>query len=548
VPDGIDLGRVSDRIRHVVVLMMENRSFDQMLGFLDHPDPKFERLEPGMFHNLENPLDPSCEPWPVTNDAKRMLPVGPDHSHESAVIQLGLHDRPHNGGFVESYLEKAGADSIAKAHAAGYELAPLVMACLKPEEKAPALATLAKEFAVCTRWFSSVPGETWPNRNFLHAATSDRTVNIELGAYTDRTIFEILGDHFVPPPPNEETTLAKHPWRIYHDGPAEAMAFWKLWAGSQIGRWDPVERFREHVEADNLAQYSFIEPNQHTPVAQRIDGRSFSQHPDNNLVPIDRYPLLTDSDPPQPSGYGADFDRGDRLVAWVYEALRARPKIFEKTVLVVTYDEHGGLFDREFPQPTVPPGDALDRGFLRSVIGYFVRRNDTPFDFKILGGRVPAIVVSPWIRTRVDDTLYDHASVPRTLHDVFAPNAPFLSARDAAAKPFWGLVGQLDEARRADLPSLEHLGGAATPDVEPESSEPEPPLDELDDFSRGLLGLGLFVRDNLDRPVGHPAPRTAQEYLYPVEAESGGTSSVVAAVKETMAEFSARAEAVSPDE
>src|SRR5664279_152024 len=238
------MGSVEPRIEHVIVLMLENRSFDHLLGYLDHPDPDhYDGLGSGE-HLTVNGLD---EKVPASSDG---VPFGvdPDHSHTGILEQMAAWKGvTTNGGFVHSYESVAGPGQ-----------GDGVMQCLDPEKVCPAIATLAKEFAVCTSWFSSVPGETWPNRNFAHAATSDDSVDIELGFFYDRTIFEQL-------------TKGHVEWRVYYDGPPELWAFRKLWhrrtlldfilgRAAHIGNWFTQDQFPAHVQAGNLPPYTFIEP------------------------------------------------------------------------------------------------------------------------------------------------------------------------------------------------------------------------------------------------------------------------------------------------
>ena len=435
--DSTELEPLRERIEHVVVLMLENRSFDHLLGYLRHPnEDEYESLNPsGQFSNLEDPGDARSPRWLAVPEGRRHTPLDPAHSHDAVMLQLGLAPSglEQNSGFVASYLEKAGAARVVQARKVGLELAAVMMGCL-PESLSPGISRLAKEFAICRRWFSSVPGETWPNRNFAHAATSDHTVNIELGVYSDPTVFEQL----------DQFSAERHPWRIYHEGPAQVMAFRKLWNDDRMeDHFFELRSFVEHVAAGNLPRYSFLEPNHNTPGARLLYPRSNSQHPNNNRVPLERYAG-------DDASSGADFRRGDALVCEIYEALRKKPALFEKTLFLITYDEHGGWYDHVAPPAVVPPGDRLDRGFLRSLIGKFVRPGRHTFDFGRLGARVPAIAVSPWIApATLDHTEYDHSSIPRTVRELFAPSAPPLSARDAAARSFAHLVGGLGAPRRA---------------------------------------------------------------------------------------------------
>jgi phospholipase C len=446
-----------DRLRHVVMVMLENRSFDHLLGYLDHPSADFDGIGTPPPTNPEDPGVAGSALFPTERRRRLRLRVDPDHAHAAVMTQLGLSApaavTPTNDGFVHSYEEKAtgGGPGAAKARRAGalitwiatafaavaivgfavgivalgvvaavlaaiavvarFEFVPKadhypgdgrrIMWCWDPAA-IPAMATLAKEFAVCTRWFCSVPGETWPNRQFVHAATSAGTVDIVVRGYGDRTIFQLLDDH-------------GSDWRIYFDGPAQVLCYPALWATpSQLARWHPIQELYDHIARGDLPTYTFVEPN------HGYIGRSYSQHSGNNRRT------------------NGDFRRGDKFVAGIYEALRKNPELFAETALVITHDEHGGTFDRVPPEKTVSP-DGRDAG---------------SFDFTRYGPRVPAIVVSPWVpRGTVDNhTVYDHASVPATLRTRFAPTADPLTDRDRHAETFLHLLSL--PSPRGDAPDL----------------------------------------------------------------------------------------------
>ncbi|MGH9281939.1 MAG: alkaline phosphatase family protein, partial [Acidimicrobiales bacterium] len=408
-------GSQSHRVEHVVVLMLENRAFDHVLGFLQHPDERFDGLGGGGYHNTRS----DGTPVPATDDG---VPHGvdPDHSHEGALEQLGpFQDVASNGGFVRNYEKRIptmGDEPWTKAADAGD-----VMRGLHPD-RSPVLTELALQFAVCNAWFCSVPGETWPNRNFAHAATSDGTVNIEAGFFYDRTIFEHL-------------TKAGATWHVYYDGTPQVWCFRKLWRTrtiidfllrrpARIGNWYEMPSFFEHVVAGTLPMYSFVEPSHNRYFRDGHQARTNSQHPGNNKED------------------GDDHEAGEQLIKDMYQALLDRPELFARTLFVITYDEHGGLFDHAPPPVGVPPGDPIFRGLIRRIGRHiracFDRKNKQPrnrsFDFKRLGVRVPAVLVSPWIEpgTLVTKTL-DHASIPSTLRALFCPGLKPLTDRDAAA-------------------------------------------------------------------------------------------------------------------
>lgn len=468
-------------IDHVVVLALENRSFDHLLGYLDHPDSRYEGLRKAT--KSGNRIG---KRWiAATDDGRHVLTASPDHSHVGVMDQLrfrgvGKHRAPTNGGFAQSFEIKASKGHMPPVYAgllapiakrlarrkvlkklAGSGQGPLIMRCLSPD-KAPVLSQLALQFGVCDHWFCSVPGETWPNRNFMHAGTSDGTVNIDLRAFSDRTIFELLADecredHFIP-------------WCVYFDDVPQVAAFTRLWLsekGNRINQdqWRNIDLFAEDVRRNRLARYSFIEPNHnagaHLPGRFLTDRKlaSNSQHPNNNLVNADaqgEFERETYSDPCYENCEGCDFWRGERLIARVYESLRAHPELFAKTLLLITYDEHGGYFDHLPPPTDVPPPGERPMERRRLSLRERILREEpsAPFAFNVLGPRVPAVVISPLIPAgSLDQDERDHSSIPATLRAIFAPTAGALSKRDAWAPPFHTKLATLTQPR-TDLPDL----------------------------------------------------------------------------------------------
>jgi phospholipase C len=496
-------------IEHVVVLMLENRSFDHMLGYVPQPDPRFDGL---LARPRRNPGWGRRRAVTTSPTAKKVLPVGPDHSHDAVMQQLALRlGRPTNRGFVRSYERKArnldppvfggllgplvnwARGLLVRGGTGVRGLGPLVMAC-QPPENVPVLAQLATEFAVCSRWFCSVPGETWPNRNFAHAATSDGQTQIEIRPYTNRTIFELL-------------EKAGADWRIFYDDTPQVWAFPNLWdTPERHAKWFPLDHFADHVAAGELTAYTFIEPN-HRPPLHTLDhaplvgapGLSNSQHPENNLVSNAAYKDFT--------LHGeSDFTRAEGLIATIYEALRAHPEVFGKTLLLITYDEHGGLYDHVPPPAGVPsPGGGI------SLVGRLQRalfnRRCAAFDFTMLGPRVPAVVISPRVRAgAVDAEPRDHASIPATLRTLFAPNADPLTARDRWSPPFHGLL-TLPEPR-TDLPSLARYATSITtaitaPVAVPHAQAAPTGTPPVPGYYQPFLDLAAQVQEHLTA-VGEP--------------------------------------------
>jgi phospholipase C len=394
-------------VQHLIVLMMENRSFDHLLGYLKYPKKKqFEgiRDREGEFVNR---TQDGREVYPSPNANFSIFP-GPDHSHEGVMEQLlGSNPRVYpyqvtNQGFAMNY-EKSSPGQGSKA-----------LECFRPDQ-VPVLSKLAMEFAVCDHWFCSVPGETWPNRNFAHAGTSDGEVNIrnvrkERRFFENRTIFE-------------ELSYANRDWAVYYSGfPPQTLVFPNLWSPVKLGwlqRFKPIEKLYRAIRFDRLPHYSFVEPDM-------IGRISDSQHPG--------------------MGGEMDFKAGERLIWRIYNTLRENRRVFNKTLFLITYDEHGGFFDHVSP----PQGSEW------SVKEIF-READYEFKFDFLGPRVPAVLVSPWIaRGTVDHTIYDHASIPATVLKIFnikpsIDNA--LGDRVAQANTFDRVLNL--EAPRERLPQID---------------------------------------------------------------------------------------------
>jgi phospholipase C len=492
--DGRGAGGVSvsvssePRIEHVVVVMFENRSFDHLLGYLAHPDPSFAGLQGGGHYNASGAgvrID-------VRNDGTPDL-AAPDHSYHGVGLQIGKYgDVAFNGGFVRSYEMQAGVANGAQ-----------VMRCLDPERQCPVLARLALQFAVCDAWFSSVPGETWPNRNFAHAATSDGAANIELGFYYDPTIFEQLSS-------------AGARWRIYHDGPPQAWCFRNLWRPltpseektghePRIGNWYTQQHFFDHIAADDLPEYAFIEPAHVELDFGDTHIRTNSQHPDHN------------------HGDARDFHAGEQLMRSIFAALVARPALFATTLLVITYDEHGGFYDHVRPPKATPPADTVLRGWTRQILRFFhalvARISGRPrsygddFDFTHLGVRVPTILISPWIRPgTVVHTQLEHASIPATLRALFAPKLGSLTQRDAKAKTFHDVVRTHATEQPRDVASVLAsipLQPPLSPRVPGPARTPAEPAQPLrSDLDAQLLDLSDRVLAELEPPPpSRPGPQ-----------------------------------------
>ncbi|HVG23228.1 MAG TPA: alkaline phosphatase family protein [Thermoanaerobaculia bacterium] len=447
---------LNEKIKHVVVLMLENRSFDHMLAGVKFATP----VKQATISDFN--LDASKKKVPVSFNATPGIDVGPDHGHLGVMVQLTGRDpdnakpprynRPYktdNSGFIQNF------ESVSSKHDPPHpQFGVNIMKC-HPETDVPVLATLAKEFAVCDQWFCSVPGQTWPNRNFAHSGTSDGETNIRKRTFTNPTLFERLDQ-------------AKKRWRVYHDGIAQVWVYPRLWDDKVFrGRFHDISRLAGDVASGNMPEYTFIEP--------RHFGKSAnSQHPEN--------PNNAES-----------FHGGEALIKFVYDTLRSNPKVWNQTLLVITYDEHGGFYDHVSPPENVVRPDK--------------KVSSEGFQFDMLGVRVPAVLVSPWIeRGTVDSTVYDHCSIGRSVRELFGVPTP-LSAREAVAKTFWRNVTRAKVRGPKEVPEVEVAPTGL------ESLESVMPVDEekaLTDNEENYAWLAFHMARALEeqRRTGAPKANT----------------------------------------
>jgi phospholipase C len=290
-------------IDHVIVLMLENRSFDHMLGCMTQFDAAVDGIDTKKPSRTNLYLG---VPYKQTHGAARTLANDPNHEHTNVMNQLANQ----NGGFVADYaatFRKAPQEwgEVMKYHDLG---------------TLPALHALAKEFTICDNWFSSLPGPTWPNRFFVHSGTSLGRVmmpsglfNLHLHWYNQTTVYDRLNDQ-------------KIPWAIYHGDIPQSLALIHQLAPRNIVKYHSMQRFYEHAAGDpsEFPAYAFIEPEYTSPG-------------------------VNDDHPPH------DVLNGDRLIADVYNAIRHNSALWQNALLVVVWDEHGGFYDHVTPPAAAAP-------------------------------------------------------------------------------------------------------------------------------------------------------------------------------------------------
>jgi phospholipase C len=360
------------KVDHIVVLMLENRSFDHLLGYLSLEGGRGD--VDGLRSEFSNEYNGRA--YPVHHLDSTVVADDPDHGADAVDLQVG------NGamdGLVASYaktLSDRGVQDGDVSRIMGYYNGADV----------PVYDHLAAEFAVCDRWFSSVPGATWPNRLYAvcgSAAGSRDDLPLNLPPLYHRPSFvRHLDDHGVS-------------WR------------WYSFETATLRLADSRYRLGHH---DQFVFFSHTLLNWKTRLEHSIDPKapSFIEDAARGALPSVAWidPNFSNFDPigfrPNDDHVPADITDGQDLVLAVYHALATSPH-WERTLLIVFYDEHGGFFDH------VAPPEAPD---------------DHPETFGRYGVRVPALIVSPWIEPGVvSHTLLDHTSIMKTILLRFCPDA-----------------------------------------------------------------------------------------------------------------------------
>ena len=453
------------QIAHVVVVMLENRSFDNLLGWLyadagNRPPvnlppqnpPTYDGLTDGAYTNPRDPAMPTGARVQVKRGTSSLTVPSEDPSeqfrHMNCQIFGTESPRPDQeatmDGFLFDYSNTLRSENNTTVDPA------TIMETYTPAQ-VPAISALARNYAVCDRWFASVPCQTWPNRAFVHAGTScGRVNNLDKEPddntppdplhYNTKTIFNVLHELGVTWKVYADNTIPGTPTLTRYEFLTQLAS--PLLAGHFRGFGD----FQKDAADGTLPSYSFIEPS--------FLERKNDQHPPH------------------------DVSAGDHFLYEIWKAVSQGPG-WDHTLLIITYDEHGGCFDHVKPPRTAVRPDSSPP--------------QQPFAFDRYGVRVPAVVVSPWIeagtvfRAVQGEAEYDHTSILATLRDW----------QDLANKAGANWLGS---ARIAKAPTLMKLLTRTSPrTVLPVVDEPQlsaaaaaPPMDiSLTGHQRTLLAAAL---------------------------------------------------------
>jgi phospholipase C len=377
-------------IKYIVQLMLENRSFDQMLGFLyedtGNKSPTGQDFD-GLTGKESNPDDTGRQ-IPVfkidnTFDHPYFMPgADPGEGFFNTNYQLFSTDAPApemvptNDGFVINF-KAAIASDLAKHYSDTLPgTQPSDIMGMYAPEMLPIMSGLAKGFAVCDCWFASVPTQTIPNRAFANAGTSQGHLDNSVKVFTCPSIFGRLSD-------------ANIDWAIYgyNRDPLTRLDFPDTQSADE-SHFGHFRDFQNRAAAGTLPAYTFLEPD--------FGASGNSQHPNYDVA------------------------AGEKLIQNVYYALRNGPG-WNDTLLLITYDEHGGNYDHVPPPWGATPPDTS--------------AGEWGFDFTRFGVRIPALLISPRIVKgtvfRPRSSIIDHTSVLKTIEQRWGLNP--LTQRDKAA-------------------------------------------------------------------------------------------------------------------
>jgi phospholipase C len=464
-----------DQIEHIVVVMLENRSFDHVLGYLSLPVALGGR----------DRTDVDGLRGPDTNFNVHGGIRYPIHHLAQTQYTGEAEDPDHSGGSVDEQLANGGqgfADNFARISAARAKQLhvpvpdPGLVMGYYDSDDLPVYDHLAAQYCVVDRWFSSVPGATWPNRLYAlagQAAGSRDDISVPL--YGLPTFVRHLDE-------------ANVDWRWYSFDPGTLRAVDPAYRLSNhdhfayvdarklsireevVGKLTEKGSFLDDVAGGRLPQVSWIDPRFKD---LRVLG------PDSN-----------DDHPP------SDVLAGQDLILMIYHALSSNPQTWPKTLLIITYDEHGGFYDH------VPPPAAID----------------ADPEFRRLGVRVPALLVSPLVTQGSTSTTllgadshFDHTSIMKTIFTRFCQvdgQIPEMTARAGAANHLGYLLR--DDGPRARVPdhsaATRSLTAWRTTFTEARFANPTAAAmapHELTDFQNGFYEMARLLR-HAGLPGGHP--------------------------------------------
>ncbi len=390
---------------------------------------------------------------------ERQMILDPRHEVNHVAVQV----EDHNGGFVRDLIESSKTNKNVSPKTLD-EQCRFVMGYY-PLDFLPALHRLAHDFLICDHWFASLPGPTWPNRYFALSGTSSGKVNMpedgehqaDLEGWFQQkqdTLFDRLSEKGIS-------------WKVYYHDIPQSICLEHQRRPENTARYFPIEQFLQDAASpeDGFPAFCFIEPN-YNGVDENDD------HPPHDVM------------------------KAQQLLADVYNAIRANGDLWNSTLLVVLYDEHGGFFDHVEPLAAEPPSP-LQPDWEEQQFNWFNR----------LGIRVPALLVSPWVKRGFDTTVFDHTSLLKYMIEKWGLGP--LGSRTAQANSIGPLIAEAGP--RTDTVEKITL-------TKEQQTPPNPDLEEeaaayISSHHKALALIGRRLRWELMKEF----PLTSAWITYPLE-------------------------------
>jgi phospholipase C len=452
--------------------MLENRSFDHLLAYSGLPD-----------------IAPPPASFGFSAPALDQLDHDPPHEFEDVAAQI-------NSGAMNGFLGSGGPDTML-----GFD-----------SSEVPVIIELARNNLYFDNWFCSMPGPTWPNRLFAHAASSGGLDNSMSGLDSaDAVINPARHLDFENGHVFDRLTAKGVTWRVYHHKGVLNLDYPQVLSlKGMVNKWydpnffRPYSTFASDMKRGDVAFYTFIEPRYGIPSYSRGN----SQHPTGTI------------------------SLGEMLVRDTYNAI-FKQVTGKNSALLITWDEHGGFFDHVTPPAAVPPGD--------KPLNQKRSQNPQNYAFDRFGVRVPAVLISPWLPAGLGTTIFgnatfDHSAIVRALRTTFSLGGP-LTNRDNAAPDWNSVLLANPRTLRASMPAIsppQFRAAAASDEAVAASGEPDGNLRgmaqiaaEIDWYTAERLRVAPLITSNFQpelaqshqtlsmsrQGIPSPAAATAEAHL-----------------------------------
>lgn len=363
-------------VKHVIYLMLENRSFDKVFGYRGLEDSQVDGV------NLNRDWNEDINNKIIHTSAIKPF-LGEDYGRNGLsptlyALNTKRFNGTCNGGFVKANQIFPYTWFIRRPSP------PVDVMGYYPRGSFPTLDYLADHYVLCDNYYCSAPTDTTPNRMFALSGTSRgqvvnpfQTFNItKYKLQCQPTIFDRLNDH-------------NYSWKVYSDTYLPfSLLLLHQWKPRNLWRYSRLNKLYRDIDNNTLPTFSFIEPN-------------YSK--------ISMF------------GKTGNVSYLENLVSNIYTKLKSNNEIWNSTLLIINFDEGGGFYDHVFPPKTIPPDNHIK-----------------DYTFTQYGVRVPCLIISPLVNNTCDHTTYDHTSILATIERLW--KLPPLTKRDQEANDMIHLI------------------------------------------------------------------------------------------------------------